>query len=1012
MSKKKFSGLIALVMCLLLAFVAQSSAEEFGWPVPGHTYLTTTYYYSSGSPHSCRYWYGGKPAGVDIAVSTGTEVLAPAGGIVQSLADLGNSGFGKYFEIKHDDGTITLYGHLSAFCVENGQRVNRGDVIALSGSTGNSTGPHLHYEMSNRDTYQYYQTNGYRDPRTMNKPEIITSSLPDAIVGQYYTATLSAKSNSPVTFSVSAVSKANGLNCDSNQHSPSNGICETLLTGTVRDLSNIGTYPSTITISITAKNDAGSTTKDVPLTIRKLEITKVPNDSGTVAGQYYTFQCEANGDVSVWSRGTGTIPSGASSYSKSTMPPGLAIGSRTGLISGTVQHTSEGKSSFMPIRYYFKVNASSFSSSATKDAYIPVYEPPVITTNSTLPNGRLNEAYSQTITAEGTEKSMEWKLKSGSLPDGLNIDVNDSRNKRTLTISGTPTREGTYTFTIKLYNLVGNPETTTEKTFTITIGNDIPDPELYIDYTLMNGKVGEYYIDWVIARGRPSINRFTYSGDIPSGLILVRSGMNIYLLGTPKESGTFDFTIKVYSDYGYALKNLRVYISPAIVPPYRPFPDPNMSFRYGYFLKGKLGVPYSDYDYVIGGSSPYTVSTVKGILPPGLHLFQQGSKTLLQGTPTRYGTYTFTIRALGSHNGYVEKELTLVIADNPSYARSGAGEEPDKPTRPKIVTTKLPYAAARNMYTVQLEASGTTPITWSLLNDEIPEGFNLSETGELSGFALEAGRIKFKIKAENSVGSVTKSITLTIKPQKPAITTQALIDGVVGMPYSFTLEAEGTDPITWYKSGSMPSGLRVDKKTGEIYGTPKKAGTYTFKIKAKNKGGTDTVTMQMVINAEEQEKSSAVKSSALVIRDDNAFSTVNTELFVINGDEETDDDIVTEAGTPLTFKVGEWTDESGETVEVSNVKVYVNDELVEGAEVSDNGTFILPGDYVNGEISVCARASYGDSELETTDINVTAEVSSEETSSELEDSSSGSCSINLFGLSGLALCALMAFRKK
>ena len=113
MKSRKFIGLIALVLLVIFFVSGQSFAEEFGWPVPGHTTITTTYYYSSGAPHSCRYSYNGKPAGIDIAVSTGTEVLAPAAGTVQSLANLGNRSFGKYFEIKHNDGTITLYAHLS-----------------------------------------------------------------------------------------------------------------------------------------------------------------------------------------------------------------------------------------------------------------------------------------------------------------------------------------------------------------------------------------------------------------------------------------------------------------------------------------------------------------------------------------------------------------------------------------------------------------------------------------------------------------------------------------------------------------------------------------------------------------------------------------------------------------------------------------------------------------------------------------------------------------------------------
>ena len=135
-------------------------SSGFIWPIPGCTTITTTYYYSSGKPHSCRYSYNGKPAGIDIAASVGTNVVAAASGTVITLAQLGNRSFGNYLEIQHDDGTKTLYAHLNSFNVRKGQRVNQGDVIGKSGKTGNVTGPHLHFEMENKDTYQYYKSRG------------------------------------------------------------------------------------------------------------------------------------------------------------------------------------------------------------------------------------------------------------------------------------------------------------------------------------------------------------------------------------------------------------------------------------------------------------------------------------------------------------------------------------------------------------------------------------------------------------------------------------------------------------------------------------------------------------------------------------------------------------------------------------------------------------------------------------------------------------------------------------
>jgi murein DD-endopeptidase MepM/ murein hydrolase activator NlpD len=83
--------------------------------------------------------------GVDIVASTGTPVRASADGLVTAAGRM--SGYGEMIQLVHGFGMSTRYGHLSKVMVTPGQRVKRGDVIGLVGSTGRSTGPHLHYEV-------------------------------------------------------------------------------------------------------------------------------------------------------------------------------------------------------------------------------------------------------------------------------------------------------------------------------------------------------------------------------------------------------------------------------------------------------------------------------------------------------------------------------------------------------------------------------------------------------------------------------------------------------------------------------------------------------------------------------------------------------------------------------------------------------------------------------------------------------------------------------------------------
>lgn len=84
-------------------------------------------------------------AGIDIAAAPGTPVYAPADGVISYVGF--ESGYGKLVSIDHGYGVVTRYGHNSRVFVEVGQKVGRRDVIAAIGSTGRSSGPHLHYEV-------------------------------------------------------------------------------------------------------------------------------------------------------------------------------------------------------------------------------------------------------------------------------------------------------------------------------------------------------------------------------------------------------------------------------------------------------------------------------------------------------------------------------------------------------------------------------------------------------------------------------------------------------------------------------------------------------------------------------------------------------------------------------------------------------------------------------------------------------------------------------------------------
>lgn len=83
--------------------------------------------------------------GIDIPAPHGTPIYATADGVVGRAQRLG--GYGLYVEVEHGNNIQTRYGHMSSFIVAAGQRVKKGDILGYVGSTGRSTGNHLHYEV-------------------------------------------------------------------------------------------------------------------------------------------------------------------------------------------------------------------------------------------------------------------------------------------------------------------------------------------------------------------------------------------------------------------------------------------------------------------------------------------------------------------------------------------------------------------------------------------------------------------------------------------------------------------------------------------------------------------------------------------------------------------------------------------------------------------------------------------------------------------------------------------------
>ncbi|MFF7028839.1 peptidoglycan DD-metalloendopeptidase family protein [Streptomyces albidoflavus] len=123
----------------------QPAAASGDWVRPVEASASTAYRASGGS------WSSGYHTGVDFSASSGTSVKAIGAGTVVSAGWSGS--YGNEVVIKHADGKYSQYAHLSSLSVSSGQTVTPGQQIGLSGSTGNSTGPHLHFEVRTGPSY-------------------------------------------------------------------------------------------------------------------------------------------------------------------------------------------------------------------------------------------------------------------------------------------------------------------------------------------------------------------------------------------------------------------------------------------------------------------------------------------------------------------------------------------------------------------------------------------------------------------------------------------------------------------------------------------------------------------------------------------------------------------------------------------------------------------------------------------------------------------------------------------
>ena len=416
---------------------------------------------------------------------------------------------------------------------------------------------------------------------------------------------------------------------------------------------------------------------------------------------------------------TGGVPGYTWSLSAGNLPPGVNL-SGAGVISGTP--TLAGT-------YNFTVGVvDSTGAPATKALSIRVVDPIVITNASPLPAGGRNVPYSQQLAATGGVPAYTWSLSSGSLPTGLNLSTSGL-------ISGTPTVNGTYNFTIGVVDSTGAPGS---KAFSIRIAN----PVSITTTSLPGGTVGVQYSRSLAATG--GVTPYTWSvdsGAMPGGLNLVASTGN--LNGRPTATGTFNFTMRVTDSIGLtATQPLSIVVG---VNP--------LSVTTTSLPGGTVGAQYSRTLAATGGVTPYTWSVVVGALPGGLTLV--ASTGNINGRPTVAGTFNFTVQVKDSQGTTATQPLSIVVGVAPLT----------------ITTSSLPNATRGASYYASLAATGgQPPYTYTVSVGSLPAGLSVSLNASTGVWSIggrptsTAVTSTFTLRVSDGIGTTpaTKQFTITV----------------------------------------------------------------------------------------------------------------------------------------------------------------------------------------------------------------------------------------------------------
>jgi len=556
---------------------------------------------------------------------------------------------------------------------------------------------------------------------------IQTNSLPVAFLGQPYFATLSGGPTG-VTWTLT------GMLPPGITFNPNTGV---FAGTTLETVTIVGVYP--IQLQANFPNYLSSTRSlNFYLTNGPLTVPQ-PSLAPAVEGSPYQATVAA----------AGGLPPYQWSFATSSTQ-GLSIGVSTGTITGIPQTSGN---LFLPVTV-----SDAAGESITANLTLFVAKPLSVATTS-LPNGSVGSAYSQSLLAGGGVSPFTWMVVagSGSLPPGLALSSSG-------VITGTPAATGTFHFTVQVTDAGGRTAT---GLLSVSIGVA---PLTITTSSFPNGQLSVPYSQTLAASGGVApYSWFLVVGPLPNGL-----GLNNGIIsGTPTGPlGTTAFTVQVTDSSPTPLVVQKAFtINIALTLTITTIGLPG----------GTLNVPYSQTLSASGGTTPYTWSVSSGALPPGLQL--NATIGVISGTPTKTGPNLFTVTLTDFAGLTAQQQLNISIAASASP--------------PSITSGNAFSGTVGTPFSQTLTATGgTPPYTWSISSGTLPAGLQLSSSGAISGNPTAAGTSNVTLQVTDSQQqTATQAITITVNLPPLSSVTIGTITGTAATQPSVSLSLGSSFPV-------------------------------------------------------------------------------------------------------------------------------------------------------------------------------------------------------------------------